>query len=233
MREIVLDTETTGLRFREDNDRIIEIGCVELVNHMPSGKTFHVFIDPEREVPAEAVAIHGITTEKLRGQPKFAEIADDFLAFVADDPLVIHNAGFDVPFLNFELQRAGRAVISFDRVVDTLLVARQKHPGAGNRLDDLCRRYGIDNSHRTYHGALLDSEILAEVYLELIGGRQTALSLTEETSGPSLATSKTRARPEPLPSRLCDEDHRRHDKFVSTLGEKALWNTYEQTGRTE
>lgn len=228
MREIVLDTETTGLRFREDNDRIIEIGCVELINHMPSGETYHVYIDPEREVPAEAVAIHGITTEKLRGKPKFAEIADDFVAFIAGDPLIIHNAGFDVPFLNFELQRTGRPQISFGRVVDTLLVARQKHPGAGNRLDDLCRRYGIDNSHRTYHGALLDSEILAEVYLELIGGRQTALTLSADSAEqPGVSAARARPRPVSLPPRLADVERQRHGEFVASLGDAAIWRSYE------
>lgn len=226
MREIVLDTETTGLRFREDGDRIIEIGCVELINHMPSGETFHVYIDPEREVPAEAVAIHGITTEKLRGEPKFAEIADGLVAFIAGDPLVIHNAGFDVPFLNFELQKCGRTPISFDRVVDTLLVARQKHPGAGNRLDDLCRRYGIDNSHRTYHGALLDSEILAEVYLELIGGRQTMLTLAAESTEMTRAATRARPRPQPLAPRLDESEQARHAEFVDSLGENALWGAW-------
>lgn len=223
MREIVLDTETTGLRFREDNDRIIEIGCVELINHVPSGETFHVYIDPEREVPAEAVAIHNITTEMLRGKPKFAEIAADFMAFIAADPLIIHNAGFDVPFLNFELERAGFPTISFDRVVDTLLVARQKHPGAGNRLDDLCKRYGIDNTQRTYHGALLDSEILAEVYLELIGGRQTNLTLTESGLAPRAPATRAVPRPEPLRPRLTREEEVQHAEFVATLGERALW----------
>ena len=227
MREIVLDTETTGLRFREDNDRIIEIGCVELINHMPSGETFHVYIDPEREVPQEAVNIHGITTEFLRGKPKFAEIADDFVAFIAGDPLVIHNAGFDVPFLNFELEKTGRPQISFDRVVDTLLVARQKHPGAGNRLDDLCKRYGIDNSRRSYHGALLDSEILAEVYLELIGGRQTMLTLSAVSGGVELKTSSARPRREALAPRLSDEEKARHRDFVTGLGENAIWSAYD------
>ena len=227
MCEIVLDTETTGLRFREDNDRIIEIGCVELINHMPSGETFHVYIDPEREVPQEAVNIHGITTEMLRGKPKFAEIADGFSAFIAGDPLVIHNAGFDVPFLNFELEKAGKPLISFDRVVDTLLVARQKHPGAGNRLDDLCKRYGIDNSRREYHGALLDSEILAEVYLELIGGRQTMLTLSANSGGGEVKTSRARPRSEPLGSRLTGEERTRHREFVTGLGENAIWPSYD------
>ncbi len=229
MREIVLDTETTGLRFREDGDRIIEIGCVELINHVPSGETFQHYINPERDVPAEAVAIHGISNDKLVDKPVFAEIADAFLAFIADDPLIIHNAGFDVPFLNFELETAGRPTLSFERVIDTLLIARQKHPGGGNRLDDLCRRYGVDNSQRTYHGALLDSEILADVYLELIGGRQTALSLTAHIDGGSEKDGPAgRARPRPgtLPSRLNDAERHAHRAFVDALGENALWNGY-------
>ncbi|MFN0265124.1 DNA polymerase III subunit epsilon [Tepidamorphus sp. 3E244] len=227
MREIVLDTETTGLRFREDGDRIIEIGCVELDNHMPTGNTFHVYIDPERDVPAEAVAIHGITSEKLRGMPKFAEVAADFAAFIGNDPLIIHNAGFDVPFLNFELERCGHPLISFDRVVDTLLVARQKHPGGGNRLDDLCKRYGIDNTRRTYHGALLDSEILAEVYLELIGGRQTNLTLTATVTTAQAISRRATPRPSPLAPRLSEEERARHAAFVLELSETTIWARYE------
>ena len=176
MREIVLDTETTGLDPGADH-RVVEIGCVELVNHVPSGRTFQRYVNPERDIPAEAVAVHGLTLEKLRRYPVFAEVAQDLLAFIADATLVIHNADFDLGFLNAELARAGRPPLVADRVVDTMLLARQKFPGAPASLDALCRRFEVDNSGRTRHGALLDARLLAAVYLELLGGRQAALGL--------------------------------------------------------
>jgi DNA polymerase-3 subunit epsilon len=165
VREIVLDTETTGLDPFQGH-RLVEIGCIELVNRIPSGQTFHRYVNPERDVPPEAVAIHGLSSEVLKDKPFFAEIVEDLVAFIGDAPLVAHNALFDLAFLNAELERAGKTLVPRERLVDTLLLARRKYPGAPNRLDDLCTRYGIDNSHRTKHGALLDAELLAEVYLE-------------------------------------------------------------------
>ena len=178
MREIVLDTETTGLDPGQGH-RLVELGCVELLNRIPTGSTFHAYLNPERDVPTEAFAIHGLSTEFLKGHKRFVEIADEFLAFIGDAPLVIHNAGFDHTFLCAELKRVDRALIARERLVDTLLLARRKHPAGPNRLDDLCARYGIDNSRRTKHGALLDAEILAEVYVELTGARQAQLGLAE------------------------------------------------------
>ena len=174
MREIVLDTETTGLD-PLDGHRLVEIGCIELVNRIPSGQTFHRYFNPERGMPAEAFAVHGLSDDFLKDKPLFAEVADDLIAFLGDAPLVIHNASFDLGFLNAELERAGRPLLGRERLVDTLLIARRKHPGGSNRLDDLCARYAIDNSRRTKHGALLDAELLAEVYVELIGARQAQL----------------------------------------------------------
>jgi DNA polymerase-3 subunit epsilon len=180
MREIVLDTETTGLDPLR-GDRLVEIGCLEIYNRMPTGQTFHVYINPERDMPAEAFAVHGLSTEFLASKPLFHEVVEDFLAFVADAPLVIHNASFDISFINAELERIKRPAIARERLVDTLLLARRKHPGVSNRLDDLCSRYAIDNSRRTKHGALLDAELLAEVYIDLIGARQSQLILASET----------------------------------------------------
>ena len=174
MREIVLDTETTGLDPLR-GDRLVEIGCVEIFNRMPTGQTFHRYFNPERDMPAEAFAVHGLSSEFLSSKPLFAEEVDEFLAFIGDAPLVIHNASFDISFINAELDRIKRPPILRERLVDTLLLARRKHPGVSNRLDDLCSRYSIDNSRRTKHGALLDSELLAEVYIDLIGARQSQL----------------------------------------------------------
>src|SRR4030081_370571 len=180
MREIILDTETTGLDPLR-GDRLVEIGCVEIFNRMPTGQTFHRHLNPERDVPAEAFAVHGLSSEFLAEKPLFAHVVEEFLEFIADAPLVIHNASFDVGFLNAELERIKRPAIARERRVDTLLVARRKHPGVSNRLDDLCSRYAIDNSRRTKHGALLDAELLAEVYIDLIGARQSQLILAAET----------------------------------------------------
>ncbi len=228
-REIVLDTETTGLDPRR-GDRLIEIGCIEIVNRIPTGREFHRFINPERDVPAEAQAVHGISTEFLRDKPLFAAVARDFMAFIGEDPLVIHNASFDVGFLNAELERLKLEPIAMHRVVDTLALARRRHPAGPNTLDALCKRYGIDNTKRVKHGALVDSELLAAVYVELLGERQAALSLVE---GGGLSGSPGRGdtgagapavqRPRPLPPRLTATDEAAHRAFVETLGPKALW----------
>jgi DNA polymerase-3 subunit epsilon len=228
MREIVLDTETTGLDPAQGH-RLVEVGCIELLNRIPTGATFHAYLNPEREMPAEAFAIHGLSGEFLKGQKRFAEVADEFLIFIGDAPLVIHNASFDHGFLNAELKRAERVLIARERLVDTLLLARRKHPAGPNRLDDLCARYGIDNSRRTKHGALLDAEILAEVYLELIGARQAQLGLAEtvERRGDGGGSAVTlRARNTPLPPRISDAERAAHRKFIESLGEKALWRNY-------
>ena len=233
MREIVLDTETTGLDPYQGH-RMIEIGCIELLNRIPSGQTFHRYVNPQRDVPAEAFAIHGLSGDFLKDKPPFAEVADELIAFIADAPLVAHNASFDLNFINAELERAGKAVVSRDRVIDTLLLARRKHPGSPNRLDDLCARYGIDNSRRVKHGALLDAEILAEVYLELIGGRQAQLVLVE--TGNDRAAAGTgrahviRPRPVALALRLSEADRAAHADFRATLGDHAIWGDYLKTG---
>jgi len=182
MREIVLDTETTGMDPFE-GDRIVEIGCVELENHLPTGNHYHVYINPERDVPAEVVAVHGLTEEFLKDKPVFAEVYPDFLEFIGDAKLVIHNAAFDMKFINHHLTEMGAAAIPSPRVIDSLTMARQKFPGSPASLDALCKRFQVDNSSRTLHGALLDSEILAEVYLELLGGRQTGLILGDNDTG--------------------------------------------------
>jgi DNA polymerase-3 subunit epsilon len=233
MREIVLDTETTGLDPYQGH-RLIEVGCIELLNRIPSGQTFHRYVNPERDVPAEAFAIHGLSGEFLKDKPFFAEVADELIAFIGEAPLVAHNASFDLNFINAELERAGKAAIARDRVIDTLLLARRKHPGSPNRLDDLCTRYGIDSSRRVKHGALLDAEILAEVYLELIGGRQAQLILVE--TGNDLSASGTgraiviRPRPIALTPRLTDADRAAHADFRASLGDHAIWGDYLRTG---
>jgi DNA polymerase III subunit epsilon len=228
MREIVLDTETTGLDPAQGH-RLVELGCIELVNRIPTGATFHVYINPERDVPAEAAAIHGLTTDILKDKPRFIEIVDDFLAFIGDEtPLVIHNASFDHGFLNAELKRVERVLITRERLIDTLILARRKHPAGPNRLDDLCARYGIDNSRRTKHGALLDAEILAEVYVELIGARQAQLGLAElgarAVGGDQ--TAGLRARPIALSGRITESERAAHREFIAGLGEDALWRQY-------
>jgi len=227
MREIVLDTETTGLDPLR-GDRLVEVGCVEIFNRMPTGQAFHRYINPERDMPAEALAVHGLTTEFLATKPFFAEVVDEFLEFIGDAPLVIHNASFDIGFINAELDRLKRAPISRERLVDTLLLARRKHPGVSNRLDDLCSRYAIDNSHRTKHGALLDAELLAEVYVDLIGARQSQLILAEETGEirSGIAGETPRQRPAPLVQRITDAERQAHRAFIATLGEKAVWNEF-------
>jgi DNA polymerase-3 subunit epsilon len=230
LREIVLDTETTGLDPRK-GDRLIEIGCIELVNRIPTGREFHRYINPERAVPAEAEAVHGLSTEFLLDKPLFAEVATEFIDFIAGDTLVIHNAVFDVGFLNAELERLKGPVISMSRVVDTLQLARRKHPAGPNSLDALCKRYGIDNSKRIKHGALMDSLLLAEVYVELLGERQASLGLASERSTAARAAAAAGVasrgpRPVPLPVRLTEELIAVHRAFIETLGPKALWKRY-------
>ncbi len=226
MREIVLDTETTGIN-AQSGDRIVEIGCVELLNHLPTGRVFHVYINPERAMPQEAFNVHGLSDAFLSDKPKFAEICDEFRAFVAGARLVIHNAAFDVGFLNAEMGRLGHPPIPMTDAVDTLTIARRKHPGAANSLDALCLRYGIDNSRRTKHGALLDAEILAEVYIELIGGRQTGLELTVGgTARRGAERGQTPQRPEPLPPRISAEEIAAHEAFVAGLGQDPIWRRY-------
>ncbi|PZF77432.1 DNA polymerase III subunit epsilon [Aestuariivirga litoralis] len=225
MREIILDTETTGLD-PATGDRIVEIGAVELLNHLPTGRTFHVYINPERDMPKEAEAVHGLSSAFLKDKPVFGAIAQDFLQFIGEDVLIIHNASFDMAFINAELGFLRMPAIPPERVIDTLHIARQKHPGAGNSLDALCRRYGIDNSKRSKHGALLDSELLAEVYLELIGGRQTALVLEAAVTRKAaavVATQLAQQRSVPLPSRLTESERIAHAAFVAELGDQALW----------
>ncbi len=226
MREIVLDTETTGFD-PEAGDRIVEIGAIELLNHMPTGRTFHHYVNPERDMPASAFAVHGLSAEFLSDKSVFAGIAADFIAFVADAKLVIHNASFDMKFLNAELSWAGHAKLPPDQAIDTLEIARRKFPGAQNSLDALCRRFGVDNSARQKHGALLDSEILAEVYLELIGGRQPGLLLGTSAGGPIVSTmmkaTAQLVRPKPLNSRLSETESAAHAAFVDELGPAALW----------
>jgi DNA polymerase-3 subunit epsilon len=228
MREIVLDTETTGLDPSQGH-RLIEIGCVEMLNRIPTGQVFHRYLHPERDIPAEAFAIHGISFEFLQDKPRFHEIADELLVFLGDAPLVIHNAAFDYGFINAELERATRPPLDRARLVDTLLLARRKHPAGPNRLDDLCIRYRIDSSRRTKHGALLDAEILAEVYIELIGARQAQLILVETGDSRGRTPEQVaaaRVRPAPLAPRLTDADRAAHRDFIATLGEKSIWRSY-------
>jgi DNA polymerase III subunit epsilon len=228
MREIVLDTETTGLDPLR-GDRLVEVGCVEMINRMPTGQTFHRYINPEREMAAEAFAVHGLSTQFLSDKPFFHEVVEDFLAFIGDAPLVIHNASFDISFINAELDRIKRPPIPRERLVDTLLLARRKHPGVSNRLDDLCSRYAIDNSRRTKHGALLDAELLAEVYVDLIGARQSQLILASESHEIRVGASgemPRRQRVTPLAVRVTDADREAHHAFVATLGDKPIWMDY-------
>ena len=226
MREIVLDTETTGLDPYQGH-RLVEIGCVELINRIPSGQTFHRYINPQRDMPAEAFGVHGLSEEFLKDKPLFFEVCEDLIAFLGEARLVIHNAGFDLGFLNAELERAGRQVLTRDRLVDTLLLARRKFPGGSNRLDDLCARYGIDNSRRTKHGALLDAELLAEVYLELIEGRQAQLGLAVVAAATTGAVAAVaRARPTPLARAVSALERAAHRAFIATLGANAIWRDY-------
>ncbi len=227
MREIILDTETTGLDPLLGH-RVVEIGAVELFNHLPTGKTYHTFINPNRDMPREAEAVHGLSSQFLKDKPVFEKIADEFLEFIADTALIIHNASFDIGFLNAELGFIKKPPILYERVIDTLALAKKRHPMGPNSLDALCKRYGIDTAKRTKHGALLDSELLAAVYLELIGGRQIALTLPKadnvrrmQMNSPAIVTQRTHA----LPSRLTSEEQLAHDKMVENLGVTALWKS--------
>ncbi|UWQ91426.1 DNA polymerase III subunit epsilon [Rhodobacteraceae bacterium M382] len=238
MREIVLDTETTGFD-PESGDRIVEIGALELFNHLPTGETFHVYINPERSMPSEAFQVHGIGPDlleppqapapgqvTLRDKPVFSAFGQKFLDFVGDAKMVIHNAAFDMKFLNAELRWLGLPQLPWDQAIDTLAIARQRFPGSPASLDALCRRFHIDNSSRTLHGALLDSEILAEVYLELVGGRQPDFGLATVSNTPGSAGNdqwRPSARPTALPPRLTADEQAAHDAFVEKMGEGVLW----------
>jgi DNA polymerase-3 subunit epsilon len=228
MREIVFDTETTGLDPLQGH-RLVEIGCIELVNRIPSGQVFHRYVNPDRDMPHEAFAVHGLSLEFLQDKPRFPDICDELIEFIGDAPLVAHNASFDLGFLNAEFERCKKMLLTRDRLVDTLMLARRRHPGGSNRLDDLCARYGIDNSRRTKHGALLDAELLAEVYVELIGGRQASLILVETSH--EIATTRYRTtaappRPVALPPRLSDAELVAHAAFIASLGTQAIWLDY-------
>ncbi len=227
MREIVLDTETTGLD-PNDGHRVIDIGCVELMDHFPTGRTFQAYLNPERDVPLDVQKVHGITTEFLADKPFFAAVVDEFLDFIGDAPLVIHNASFDLKFLNAELHRLQRTPIPLARAIDTIDIAKSKIPGARYSLDELCKRFSIDLTSRTLHGALLDSQLTAQVYLELVGGRQKNLLLSpsdEAAAGPVADVRVARARPEPLAPRFSETEIAAHTAFVEKeLGNDAVWN---------
>jgi DNA polymerase-3 subunit epsilon len=226
MREIVFDTETTGLDPYQ-GDRLVEIGCVELINGFPTGNSFHYYLNPERDVPEGAFKVHGLSAEFLKDKPVFADVCEEFLEFVGDAPLVAHNAMFDLGFINSELERCKKMLLQRERLVDTLMLARRRYPAGPNSLDHLCARYSIDTSRRTKHGALLDAELLAEVYVELTGKRQARLGLLDANitvSQPMVIT--VRVRPTPLAPRITDAEREAHRAFVATLGDKAMWNEY-------
>lgn len=231
MREIIFDTETTGLENKLD--RIIEIGGIELLNHFPTGRTFHVYVNPgDRKVHPDALAVHGITDDFLKDKPRFGQIVDELKAFFDGAKWIAHNATFDMGFINAEFDRLGLPPVAPEHVVDTLSMARRKHPMGPNTLDALCRRYGIDNSRRSKHGALLDSELLAEVYIEMIGGRQAAFGLVETGQVTTVVEEEyveivALQRPRPLAPRLNDQDREAHQALVKSLGEKALWGRYQ------
>jgi DNA polymerase-3 subunit epsilon len=228
MREIVMDTETTGLDCR-NGDRLVEIACVEVNNYIPTGRVWHHYINPERDMPAEAFAVHGLSAQFLSAKPLFNEIAPSFLDFIEDAKLVFHNASFDIGFINAELGRLDVPPIPWERVIDTLALARRKHPAGPNSLDALCKRYGIDNSGRIKHGALLDAELLAEVYLQLAGGHQPILDLSHAGAARvgAQAGEAIRIRSEPLPANLAEEEIAAHAAFIEGLGEGALWRLYQ------
>ncbi len=234
MREIVLDTETTGLSPAEGH-RIIEIGALEMINHVPTGQTFHIYINPERDIDPDAMAVHGITNERVANERVFADIAEDFLNFIQDDPLVIHNAPFDMGFINAELEKCGRQALPKDRAIDTLVMARKKFPGGQASLDALCRKFGIDNTHRELHGAMIDTDLLADVYIELLGGKQPGLSLTanseqqiamsSHTNAPEAGKEKRAARAFP-PS---TDEIKAHQQFIIDELNDPLWKKLEQS----
>ena len=227
MREIVFDTETTGLDPYQ-GDRLVELGCVELINGFPTGNSFHRYLNPERDMPEGAFKVHGLSIEFLKDKPLFADVCDEFVAFLGDAPLIAHNAMFDLGFINAELERCKRAAIPRERLIDTLMLARRRYPAGPNSLDHLCARFSIDTSRRTKHGALLDAELLAEVYVELTGKRQARLSLVEEPTGVTIGVgiAIVRTRPEPLLPRISEAERAAHREFVATLGDKAIWKEY-------
>ena len=230
-REIVFDTETTGLN-PLGGDRIVEIGCVEIDNSISTGKVFHAYMNPERDMPEGAFRVHGLSTEFLADKPLFSAIAEDLLNFIGDSRLIAHNASFDMGFLNAELTRSGHVAIGQERVVDTLVIARRKHPYASNSLDALCQRYNIDTSRRIKHGALLDAELLAEVYSELLGGRQTTLGLVENGQAedsiiaPDQSYGNAHKRPAELPAHLSAAEQKSHEAFIAELGTDSVWRKY-------
>ncbi len=229
MREIVLDTETTGFEPLE-GDRIVEIGAVELHNHMPTGKTYHQYLNPQRSMPKEAFEVHGLGDDFLRDKPLFKDVAQVFRDFVGDARLIIHNAAFDMKFLNAELEWANHPKLPMEQALDTLAIARKRFPGSPASLDALCRRFGIDNSAREKHGALLDSEILAEVYLELIGGRQPDFALNTANTQVTVSHDdnwKPHVRPIPLPTRLTEEEKAAHASFVNGLSDVSIWKRFQ------
>lgn len=227
MREIIFDTETTGLDPAQ-GDRLVEIGAIELIDRIPTGRVFHTYLNPERDMPKEAEAVHGLSAAFLADKPHFAKKVDEFLNFIGDAKLVAHNANFDMSFVNAELGYCGKLAIPAERVVDTLLIARRSHPAGPNSLDALCRRHGVDNSKRTKHGALLDAELLAEVYLEMMGGRQTSLGLVESSKLEIVFQTTSMVaniqRSTQLPSRLSDQEKADHRAAVTALGKAALWD---------
>ena len=228
MREIVFDTETTGLN-PAGGDRMVEIGCIEIVNRVETGRTFHAYFNPERDMPFEAQEVHGLSNLFLSDKPRFSELAEELLDFLADSPLVAHNAGFDFGFLNFELEKCGRSTVSMHRMVDTLTLARTRHPGAKHSLDALCMRFGIDRSHRVKHGALLDAQLLAQVYVELTGGRQIGLSLAVATAAAAAEAGEQgqverTVRP-PRPHAPSAEERTRHRSFIARLT-SPLWERF-------
>jgi len=232
VREIVFDTETTGLS-PAAGDRIVEIGCVEIYNRVETGRHFHAYFNPERDMPSEAEAVHGLTAIFLSDKPRFSEKAEELIEFIEDAPLVAHNATFDFGFLNWELERCGRPPVCMSRMVDTLSLARSKHPGAKHSLDALCMRFGIDRSQRIKHGALLDAQLLAQVYVELTGGRQIGLGLVADTASVDIRQSKgpvtTRERREPRPHAAAAEELERHRAFIAQLV-NPLWERFVGVG---
>ena len=240
MREIVLDTETTGLS-PQDGHRIIEIGALEMINHVSTGKIFHVYINPERPIEPDAMAVHGITDERVAGEPVFADLVDDFLNFIGDDQMVIHNAPFDMGFINAELERCGKKTLPMDRAIDTLVIARKKFPGGQASLDALCRKFGVDNSHRDLHGAMIDTDLLAEVYIELLGGKQPGLTLAldshavdqnkdENTITANISAEKSATRPSRA-HHASPEELAAHQAFITSMKDP-LWAEYDESLKT-
>lgn len=232
MREIVFDTETTGLN-PAGGDRLVEIGCVEMFNRVETGRHFHAYFNPDRPMPSEAEAVHGLSTIFLSDKPRFHEQVEELLEFLGDSPLVAHNASFDFGFLNHELTLCGRPLVCVTRMVDTLIIARSRHPGAKHSLDALCTRFGVDRSHRVKHGALLDAQLLAQVYVELTGGRQIGLGLVADTNEAELrdvpGTVRVREPRIPRPHHVSNEELERHRAFIAKL-DNALWHRFAEAG---